>query len=514
MTEVRLTKSIVIVFIASSIRWLLGCARIVIIAFLFGATYSYDAYLIAFTIPEMIAGLLVGIIAVTFIPIFTEYLVKESEVKAWDFASNLINIFFVIGLSLTLLMILAVPFIVRITAPGFNQETFQLTTRLMIIIIPIVLIIALAELITRILHTYQRFAIPSLILVLEVLVVIACLIFLSKKHGILSLAYGILLGAIVRLVFQIPFLWRKFKYFRLKLNFRLPGVKKIRLIAGPIVFCMIFLRIGILIERLLASTLKGGSISILGYATKLTQVPAEIFLGSLSIVLFPLFSKHASEGKIADFKAILSKSIRIGNFILVPIAVLFIFFGKEIIGSLLERGQFVSSMTQDTSVALSIYALSLFMMAVFFFSTHACYALQEVKAVIKITVFVTVLNIILKLILINYLAFAGLALATSITLIIQGGLLFMLIRRKIGPLDEKTMTFSSLKILAASILMVGTCRLILRLIPPSHNLIQLASLLIVAAISYLVFGYLLRSPELVTVKDLFKKMIVPDKRIQ
>lgn len=507
-SEAKLTKSIIIVFFTSLIRWLLGCARIVIIAFLFGATFAYDAYLVAFTIPEMVTGLLVGVIAVTFIPIFTDHLIKEGEPKAWDFAFNLINILFIIGLLLTLVMIIIAPYIIRVAAPGFNQDTFQLAARLIIIIFPIVLIITLAELITRILHAYQSFIIPNLIRILEVIAVVICLIFLSKKYGIFSLAYGILLGAIVRLFFQLPLLWKKFKYYRFSCNFRLPGIRKISLIAGPHIFCMIFLRVGILIERLLASTLKEGSISVLGYATALTQVPPELFLVSLGTVLFPLISKHASEGKISEFKKILSKGIKIGNFILIPVALLFIFFGKLIIKALLERGQFISSMTQDTGIALAIYALGLFAMTIYFFSAQACFALQEVKATLKIAAFVMMLNILLKLILINYLAFAGLALATSIAVIIQSGLLIRFVRKKIGSLGERIITFSSLKILGASILMSGTCWLILRFIPPhSHDLIQLAVLIVTAGISYLAFSYLLRSEELTTVKGLLKKMI-------
>src|SRR3989338_11568765 len=95
ITNVRLAKSITVVFLISSTRWLLSCARIIAIAFLFGATSVYDAYLIAFTIPEMIAGLLVGVITVTFIPIFTNHLLKDGEAKAWNFAFNLINLIFV-----------------------------------------------------------------------------------------------------------------------------------------------------------------------------------------------------------------------------------------------------------------------------------------------------------------------------------------------------------------------------------------------------------------------------------
>lgn len=508
--EAGLTKSVIIVFFTSLFHWLLGCARIIIVAFLFGATFAYDAYLVAFTIPEMITGLLVGVITVTFIPIFTDYLVKEDKIKAWDFASSLINIFFIIGLLLTLVMIAIAPFIIRIAAPGFGRDTFRLTLRLIVIITPIVLIIPLAELLTRILHTYQKFAFPNLIRILEIAVVIICLIFLSRKIGIFALACGILLGALVRLFFQLPPLWSELKYYRFNFNFRLPGIKKVSLVAAPLLSCMLFFRIGILIERLLASTLKEGSISVLGYASALTQVPPELFMGSLCMVLFPLTSKYASEGKINEFRTVVSKGIRIGNFVLIPTAVLFIFFGKLIIRSLLERGQFTSAATQDTSIALAIYALSLFAMAVYFLSTHACYALQEIKAAVNIAIFATALNIVLKLILINFLAFIGLALATSIALIVHSGLLIGFVKKKIGSIDESTIGISTLKILAASLLMVGACWASMKLVPAdAHNLVQLAILIVSAGISYPAFSYLLQSQELFTIKDLLKRMIIP-----
>lgn len=499
----RVARSITLVFFASGARWVLGCARIVMIAFLFGATFVYDAYLVAFAIPEMVAGLLVGVIAVTFIPFFTEYVSKEGEEKAWDFASNLINIIFVVGVSLTVLMIGLAPFVVRLVAPGFNETTFQLAVRLVIILFPLVLIISLAELTTRLSHAYQHFALPTFGTVLEVAVVILCLLFFSGKYGIFSLAFGLLLGAVVRLLAPLPILWRKFKYYRFSLNIRLPAIRRLHLIAGPMISCMLFLRIGTVIERLLASTLKEGAISILGYAMTLTQVPSEIFVGSIGIVLFPLVSRYASEGKMEDFKSVLSKGVRMGNFILFPIAVLFIFFGGVIIASLLERGQFNSAITRDTSIALAVYALSLFVTAVYFFSSQACYALQEIKPTLKFAIFAMVIDVILKLASIHYLSFVGLALATSIALVIHSGFLVRFIKRKIGPFDEKIIFFSSLQVLSASLLMAGVCWVVMRALPfETNKLLRLVFLLGTAGTSYLAFSYLLRSQELGAVKNL------------
>ena len=507
----RLSKSIAIVFFASGMRWILSCIKIIIIASLFGTTFAYDAYLVAFAIPEMITGLLVGVIAVTFIPIFTDYFVKEGDVKALDFASNLMSVFFIIGLLLTFITIVLAPLIVRLAAPGFNQETFRLAVRLIIIIFPIILIVTLTEIVARILQAYGHFIVPSLGNVLEVGVVIASLYFLSNKFGIFSLACGLLLGVFVKFIFQFLFLCRKVKHFhfRFGFNFRLPGIEKFSRLAAPLISCMLFLRIGTVIERLLASTLKEGSISILGYATALTDVPSEIFLSSIGIVLFPLISKYASEGKIADFKTVLSKGIRMGNFILVPIAVIFIFFGKQIIQSLLERGKFVSSMTHDTSIALALYALSLFAMGIYFFSAQACYAIQEINATLKIAIFFMILSTIFKVIIINYLSFAGLALVTSVALIFQSGFLMKFLIKKIGSLDGKIIAVSSFKILTASILMALACWLALRLVPAhTHKLIKLSTLLFTAGISYFVFSYLLRSKELATLKDLIKTTVL------
>jgi len=508
ITSDNLAKSITFVFLTSGFRWLLGCMRIVIVAFLFGATFAYDAYLVAFTIPEMISGLLVGVIAVTFIPIFTEHLCKDGEAKAWNFVSSLINLIFLFGILLMIVMVGIAPFLLRIVAPGFDQKTFQLAAHLLMVMIPFILIISLAELFTLILNTYQRFTVPALIRIVEVATSVLCLIYLSKKYGIFSLAIGLLLGAIARLVLQVPILWKKFRYYHFGLNLNLPGIKKINLLLGPMVFCMLFFRVGMVIERILASNLKEGSISILGYANTLASVPSEIFLNSLGVVLFPLISKYAVENKLIDFKATFSKGIRIGNFILVPIAILFIFFGKPIISALLERGRFTSLMTQDMSIALAIYALGLLAMATFFFSAHACYALQEVKITIKIAILVTILNIIMKLILINYLSFAGLALATSVALIVQSGLLLRFVIKKIGSIHEKIIALSALKTLAASILMTGTCWLLFgSLVLDSHSPLYLPALIGTAGLSYLVFSYLLRSEELTTIKEIFRKML-------
>jgi len=271
---------------------------------------------------------------------------------------------------------------------------------------------------------------------------------------------------------------------------------------------MIFLRAGKVIERMLASGLKEGSISVLAYGKALTEAPTALFIYAMGVVLFPLISKYASENKINDFKAVLSKGIRIGNFILVPIAVCFIFFGKQIINFLLERGKFVGSMTQDTSIALAIYAFTLLVIGVYYFCSQACYALQEVKPTIKLAIIVLVIDIVLKLIFVKYLSFAGLALATSIALIIHSGLLAAFIRKKIGSFNERGIILSAIKTLGISLLMAGICWLVLSLFPAyTHRSIRLVALISTAGISYVVISHLLKSQELFTVVDLLKSSV-------
>jgi putative peptidoglycan lipid II flippase len=510
LTETRLAKSVVFVFTTSSIRWVLSCLKIVLVAFLFGAAFSYDAYLVAFTVPETIVELLVGIIAVTFIPIFTENLLKDNESKAWEFVFSLINIIFVIGVLIVVLVVGLAPLIVKFIAPGFDYNSLKLASRLITVITPVILLISLSELITRVLQTYGKFVIPALSRVLEIAVTIICLIVFFKRYGIFSLAFGLLLGAVVRLLFQIPILFNKIKYYKFALNFKIEGIRKMLHLSGPLIACMLFLRLGRLIEQMLASTLGEGTISTLGYATALTEVPPELFIGSFGVVLFPLISKFAAEGNIPDFKSTLSKGIRMGNFVLFPIAFLFIFFGRYIVGSLLERGEFSSSMAQNTSIALALYAIGIFASSIYFFATHACYALQKTKSIINIAIFVMIFNIILKLVLIKFLSFKGLAVSTSIALIVHSLLLIRFIRRNIGSFGGKQIFISSLRMFIVSIFMLWSCWLFLSLIPDSfNNLMRLSFLFICAGLSYFILSFLFRSEELSSLNDLFKNMISP-----
>ncbi len=508
-TKEHLARATALIILTSSFGVFLSYFKMYVVTGTFGATRLYDTYIIAFTFPEMLSNLLVGPLAVTFIPLYTESLTRDGEGKAWEFFSNVTNLIFISTLALSLFIIPLTPWIVHLMAPGFEKDVSEQAAGLMAVMVSVIVIMALSRVVTGCLNCYHHFTAPALGGLVSTLVTILCVIILSPRYGIYGLAFGILLGSLGRLLTQVPAIIGRVKQYRLTFDIYQPETRKMAALMLPLIVGSCVVQSGVLVERVLASGLSEGSVSFLGYAYTIMRMPTEVLMGAISVVLFPVLSRCVVSGDTLQLTKTLSAGIRMGNFLLIPMCVAFYLFGNIIIQVLFERGAFVASMTEGTADALALYSISMLVWASYYMVSHAFCALKSFSLLVKTAVVVTVIGIILRIILVKYYAYAGLALASSLTVIIHSSILIILLRDKLGSLDGTRICVSFLKVCIAAGTAAVVCSLLGDVLMDAHpQPLQFMCLSLIGIGCFLIVSLLIKTEELSAVVEVFKKTLL------
>ncbi len=326
----------------------------IIIAAKFGATMQRDAYFAAVVIPGYITAVLLGSLTVIFVPIFIEYETKKSKQEAWKIASVITNLTFLVLFGIALLGVIFARQLLSITAPGFSGEQLSYTASLLRIILPSIIFSGLSSLLSSIYYAEHRFLRPAILPVISAVLMLLSVLLLSRWWGIKSLAFGYLIGTVVSFLILAP-VFIKYGRYHFDFDFRNEGVRQVIRVMTPLVLAGVFYRAGTVIERMIASTLPTGSISYLGYATRLTQILAGIATLGISMTIFPVMARRWSENDLAKVREYFAKGLRIIMLITFPIAMIIVVLGVPIIQLLFERGAF----TRETTLAVASVLLIL-----------------------------------------------------------------------------------------------------------------------------------------------------------
>ena len=510
LSSQTVTQATLILIIGTLLSRVLGFVREMVIARYFGATAETDAFLIAFLIPGVFAGLVASAITVAFIPVFTEYRLKQGEEDAWRIASTLINLIVVILVTGAIFILLAAPVIVRLLGPGLAEETRKMAIYLARVMSPAIIFMGLIGLSTAILNSYKHFTFPAFAGLFYNMGIIGGILLLSGRLGITGLAIGVVIGGLGHLLIQSVILVKKKGYYTLSLHLNHPGVKKIAWLLLPFLIGSAAGQLNLMVDRILASGLAEGSIAALNFGVRVMQLPLGIFGVAIGVAVYPTLSQQAAEGRLDQLRKTFSEGIRMLWFIVVPAAVGLIVLREPIIRLLFERGVFDAVATGMTASALLFYSLGLFAHVGNIMVIRTYFSLQDTKTPIKLGVLTVFLNIILNLILVRYMALSGLALASSLATTIGFLLLAYFLRKKLKHLDGGRIVRSSAKIIFASLVMGVVCWLTLDLsrpffaevMPLAQQLLQVGGLVLMGALTYLVIAVLLRAEELGRIKKL------------
>lgn len=489
--QTSVARSAGIVSIAVMFSRVLGLVREMIFARYFGAGFLYDAYVVAFRIPNVLRDLFAeGALSVAFVKVFTDYQVNKSEKEAWRLASLILNLLAVI---LSLVCIVGIIFsrqFVGLIADGFSPEKAALATTLTQIMFPFILLVALAAVAMGVLNTKGIFGIPaSASTVFNIVSIVVGLILAywlsgggwlnsgdknavpvqSAQWAIIGMAIGTLIGGAAQFLMQLPALFKVGFRFSPVLSFTDEGVRKVVSLMTPAILGTSAVQINVLINTYFVSQIEGAQ-GWLSYAFRLMQFPIGLFGVAVGTAAIPVLSRLASEGKIKDFRDTVSSSMSLVFLMTLPSACGLIVLGEPIIRLIYERGKFDATATSMTAIALAGYSIGLTGYAAIKILSPAFYALNDAKTPMIIAIASIAVNFAGSYFLREWLGqygittetphgygHVGVALATSIVALVNFSALAVLMRRRIKRLNGREIFISFLKIAAASMVLSAVC---------------------------------------------------------
>lgn len=414
---------------------LLGFVRDVVFAQLFGAGPAFDAFVIAFKIPNFLRRLFAeGAFSQAFLPVLSDYRVNQSHQNVRALIAHVSANLAAIAALVVLLVQLIAPLVVLLFAPGFHQDPvrFALTTRMLHITFPYLLLITLVALAGAVLNTYHRFSVPALApLMLNISLIGVALGWAPHaSEPIVVLSFGVLIGGVLQLLIQLPSLSRLNCLVWPRMNWHHPGVHRILKLMVPALFGVSVAQIGLLIDNFFASFLPSGSISWLYYSDRLTYLPLGVIGVALSTVVMPHLSRHRAQKKEQLYQDTLDWALRMVMTIGLPASVGLGFLSGPLLVTLIYRGAFGVHdvrMTQHSLIAFSIGLLAFMLIKIL---ASAFYAREEIRLPVKIAAIALLCNIVLNLALVGPLLHAGLALATALSSWVNALLLLFFLRKK------------------------------------------------------------------------------------
>lgn len=407
---------------------ILGLARDVVIATLFGARPEADAFFVAFRIPNLFRRLFAeGAFSAGFVPVLAEYRAARQHAEVRRFVGRVAGVLGVTLLLLTLIGMLAAPLVIRVFAPGFDGDDGRhaLASDMLRITFPYLFLISLTALCAGVLNSFGRFAVPAITPVWLNLSLIAAALGLAGHldEPIMALAWGVLVAGLIQFVFQLPALRRIDMLAAPRVAPRDPGVRKVVTLMLPAMFGASVSQLNLLIDTLLASFLVAGSIAWLYYADRLMELPLGIFAIALGTVLLPRLSREHAEGSPEAFSASIDQGLRLGLLVTVPAAAALVTLAHPLITTLFHYGAMQAHDVGQAANALMAYSLGLIGFTGVKILAPGFFARQDTRTPVRIALWAMGVNVVLNLALILPLAHVGLALATSIAALVNAGLL-------------------------------------------------------------------------------------------
>jgi putative peptidoglycan lipid II flippase len=455
------------VSIATMASRVLGLAREQVMAAFFGAGTATDAFNVAFRVPNLLRDLFAeGALSAAFIPTFAATEHKDGRAQAWRLGAQVMNALALVLALVTIVGWLVMPWLVSLLAPGFAAVPgkLELTILLSNVMLPFLLVVALAAAAMGMLNAVRRFTVPALaplFLNLGMIVVGLLLIPVFRSFGqppILAMAVGVLAGGFLQFAVQVPALW--------KLGWRPawppqldhPGVRRIAFLMVPATIGLAATQLNIFVNTILASQLIEGSVSWLAYAFRLMQLPIGVFGVALATVSLPTLARQAVENDLVALRGTLSGAIRLVFALTLPATFGLWALSRPLVQLLYQHGRFELGDTNQTASALSAYCLGLCAYAAVKVLVPTFYALGDTRTPVIASFLSVGVNLTGNLLLMQSLGHVGLALSTSLTMLFNFAQLSFYLRKRLRRLEGRRMARTLLKTTLASAAMAAVLR--------------------------------------------------------
>jgi putative peptidoglycan lipid II flippase len=452
-----ITGAAIIISAAGLLSDVAGVVRDRILAHTFSAGPVTDAYFAAFKIPDLIFNLLiVGALSAGFIPTFTKIFYRNNNDRAgaWQLVNNIINILGILLIVLCGLGIIFAPFLTKIITPGFTGEQLALTTSFTRIMFLSPLILGVSMVMGGVLQSLRQFVLYSIAPIFYNLgIIIGATLLIHTPLGLLGLPVGVIFGALCHAGIQIYGAYKAGYRWQWRFNIKDKETLLVGKLMIPRTMGVAITQVNTVVVTMLASLLPAGSIAVFGYAHNLQSVPTGLIGIPFALAVFPFLSQMVAEKNGEAFIKHLAATTRQILFFIIPVSIIMLLLRAQIVRVILGSGAFDWNATIATADALAFFALGLFAQSLIPLYARAFYALSNTKTPFTLGVIAELIAIIAALLLMKPLGVAGLALASSIGVILNLGMLIIALRNLAGNLEETKMLHLLFRLAIAGLVM-------------------------------------------------------------
>lgn len=419
-----------------------GMFREMALAFFLGSGAVMDAFVVAFTLPNLFRRILgEKVLESALLPTYKHLDSAGETTAAGNLVKTTLFLLVSIGSFVTALGMVVAPLLVNMFAPGFDPETHTLAVVMTRLMFPFLVIISVASMFGVILQTREKFGLYGIAPALFNVAVIAVLWVGMSRYGPVTAAVGVLIGGVLEALVMLPVVRKTFQFKRSRITLKDPSVKKVNILAIPVLIETILDKTIVLVDRRLASFVSTGSIAALGYSFRLLQLP----YGILVLGIARTYYQHLVDAvdDLYDFARMISGAMRFTLAIMTPCAAALVVFSELCIRIVYQRGAFDETAVALSTSAFACYSLGMIGMTALAILSRAFHALKDTRTPVNVSVAMMIINIVLNYILVKTpLQHAGLALASSVAYTFSGVMLLVLIKKKIRKLaDDRTIQF-------------------------------------------------------------------------
>ena len=433
---------------------LMGIARVMVIAHIGGADASVDAYQAAFLLPEILNHLLAsGFLSVTFIPIFSSYLIKGKEAEGWRVFSNILSCFGVLLIIFIVLSIACAPLLVSILFPGRTDPLWQAqAVRMTRIILPAQFCFFAGGLFMAVQFAKERFFLPAVAPLIYNFGIICGGVLLGPVVGMEGFSWGVLAGAGVgNLLIQYLGAKKAGMVFRPTFDFRHPELMRYIRLTLPLMLGLTMVFSTEIFYRIFGSYLTAGSIAVLDYALRIMMALVAFSGQAVGVASYPYLARLAAEGNMGELNRLLNQLLRYLTLVL-PVSALLIVLRREVIVILLQHGRFGTEPTELTSRVLFFLMAGAFAFAAQTVVVRGFYAVQNTLLPAVAGSMVVLGSIPLYMMGVRMMGIGGVAVAISLSAFLQVLILFMMWNRYSHNPDSRKVYDSFIKMAGFSIL--------------------------------------------------------------
>lgn len=416
-------------------------------------TDTLSIYYAAFRVPDLLFNVLIlGAISAAFIPVFSSLISNKREQEAWQTASSVINIAIVSLIFSCVILALIMPYIVPLFVPGFSTQEQTMTVKLARIMLASPVFFGLSYIFGAILNSHKRFAVYALAPLVYNVAIILGTLFLADRYGVTGVAVAVVAGAFLHMAIQIPIAIRLGFKWQLIFGIKNSFVRRIGKLMLPRALGLGANQILLLFFTTIASSLSGSAVAVYNLADNIQTMPMVVFGTSFAMAIFPTLSEKASEKNYEQFSMYFLKSLRSIIFFMIPISFGVYLLREQIVRMILGSGHFGWSQTNDTANLLGFFALALVFTSLVPLLARSFYALHNTKIPMFVTIVTVAVSILIGYLLSPSMGINGLAVAYSAGSLFNAITLYLLLRGRFK-IDERSMIFFILKVLAASLIM-------------------------------------------------------------